>query len=209
MMRVATSDMEAHTRVYRNLNCTPTGFLVRIAWARCCMKVAVPNVIGTVTGVTHHAHTPKFQREKVTRPPSNHKVVRRLSTPGMGATRLGPPTRSHKWMYVRQLGRLHVVVKECMPQIPRNAMQLTAVVFAHSHHRSPWPHGTSAFRRYWDPQTNSSIRCQHARKTMYTSSLSRAYSTRQIQGVDASMATGVVSTSDKSSPCLINQSSSR
>ena len=63
-MRVATSDMEAHAHVYHNVNCTRTGILVRIAWARSCMKVAVPNVIGIARGVTHHAHARRFNRIK-------------------------------------------------------------------------------------------------------------------------------------------------
>ena len=63
-MRAAPSDMEAHAHVYHNLNCTRTGILVQIAWARSCMKVLVSNGIGTVRGVTHHAHARRFNRIK-------------------------------------------------------------------------------------------------------------------------------------------------
>ena len=59
--RVATSDLAVHKRVYRSLKCTLTGILVRIAGARSCIKVFVPNVIWTVRDVAHHAHAPTFK----------------------------------------------------------------------------------------------------------------------------------------------------
>ena len=71
MKRVATSDLAAHTLVH-NLNCTLTGILVRIAGARSCVKVVVPDVIWTVRNVAHHAHAPTFKWDKTTTPPSNH-----------------------------------------------------------------------------------------------------------------------------------------
>ena len=91
MKRVATSsDLAVHTLLYHSLKRTLTGILLRIAGARSCIKVVVPNVIWTVRDVAHHAHAPTFKRDKTTTPPSNHEIVRKLYKPGMGATRLRP-----------------------------------------------------------------------------------------------------------------------
>ena len=74
MKRVATSDLAVHTRVYHNLNCSLAGILVRIAGARSCINVVVPNVIGTIRDVAHHAHTPTFQWDKTTTPPYEYEL---------------------------------------------------------------------------------------------------------------------------------------
>ena len=50
-----------HALVYHNLKCTLTGILVRIAGARSCIKVVVPNVIWMVRDVAHHAYAPTLK----------------------------------------------------------------------------------------------------------------------------------------------------
>ena len=96
MKRVATLDLAVHTRVYHNLNCTLAGILVRTVGARSFINVVVPNGFGTVRDVAHHAHTPTFQWDKTTTPPSEYEIVRNLYTLGMEATRLrSTQTESH------------------------------------------------------------------------------------------------------------------
>ena len=68
MKRVATSGLEVHTRVNHKLNCSVIGILVRIAGTRSGINVVVPNAIGSVIDVAHHAHTPTFQWDKTTTP---------------------------------------------------------------------------------------------------------------------------------------------
>ena len=93
----------------------------------------------------------------------------------MGATRLRPTeTESHvDALTADQLSRLRVIAKACTPQTSRTNRQNASC---------PWflrtattrgaqqyvrPHGTSALRKHLGFQTNSSIRCQHARSNMY------------------------------------------
>ena len=101
MKRVATSDLAEHTRVYHNPNSTVTGILLRIAGARSCIKVVVPNVIGTVRDVAHQAHTPFNGIKQL------HRLIMKLFE---NFTHLewephdsAPTKRSHKLMYLRNL----------------------------------------------------------------------------------------------------------
>ena len=101
MKRVATSDLAEHTRVYHNPNSTVTGILLRIAGARSCVKVVVPNVIGTVRDVTHQAHTPFNGIKQL------HRLIMKLfenfTYREWEPRDSVPPKRSHKSMYLRNL----------------------------------------------------------------------------------------------------------
>ena len=163
----------------------------------------------------HTTPEPTLQWEKTTNPSSIMKLFENFTHREWELHDSVPPTRSNKLMCLGQPSRLRLIAKSCTPQTSRTIIDAPELPPQQRTRRTCGHTEQVRREKIWNPQTNSSISCQHASLVTYASSLARCllntrvYSTRQLEGVNATMTTAVVSRSDKSKPCFHSLPSSR